>query len=262
MSVIPEHYARLSSELWPASDLIDAAPEPAPKGTHREFGLTMRRGALTLFPLGNRRAAADAMLRWTDADRPADIALRSLAWCAARAGLLRFMTEGRVRDQDRLRPWNRSDLARVSGELDRIRDGGDLVRLRVAPSEPEARREDPFGRRPHPGLREDRMERDDAHADRARGRLPRRYPQTPRRVASTCRVSSTGEHGTDIPSRSRRLSWEGPRSEGTRDQSIAVIEEVAALGDSGTAPIAASSYRASLESRMRTHAPRCFVHGA
>ena len=96
MSVTPEHYARLSSELWPASDLIRSAPEPALEGTHRQFGLTMRRGALTLFPLGSRRAAAEAMLRWTDADRPADIVVRSLAWGAARAGLLRFMTEGRV----------------------------------------------------------------------------------------------------------------------------------------------------------------------
>ena len=254
MSLNLEHYARLSSELWPASDLIDAAPESIPKGTHREFGLTMRRGALTLFPLGSRRAAADAMLRWTDADRPADIAVRSLAWCAARAGLLRFMIQGRVG----IRTASDPGTAQTLHEYLASSMGSQAVEISCAFGSPRPNQK--------PVVR--------IHSDDGRtlGFAKIGWNETTRTLIdheADFLAASAGvpTRTFDLPRLIHRGRWNGhsiaitaPLMGGAAirrhtSPGIAVIEEVAALGDPGTAPMVASSYRASVESRMQRMRP-------
>lgn len=255
MPVITERYPRLSSELWSAGDLIDMAAEPAIPGTHREFGLTMRRGAMALFPLGNRRAAADAMLRWTDADGPADVALRSLAWCGARAGLLRFMTEDRVGIRTVSVPGAPQTLHEyLAGSI-----GSAAVEISCA-----------FGStRPN----QKPVVRIHSNDGSTLGFAKIGWNETSRALIENeagflAASADTPTSTFDLPRVIHRGTWNGRSVSITTPlmgraafrrhagPDVAVMEEIAALGDAGTASLAASSYRASLEPRLARMRPK------
>lgn len=82
MAVDAGTLARVSTELWSPDDL--RADPAAGFVAHGALGAG---GGLLLLPLSERRAAADAMLRWTDVTPVRESAVRLAAWAALRCGL-------------------------------------------------------------------------------------------------------------------------------------------------------------------------------